>query len=125
MFYDGTEYLYVNGSANFTRNGLIENGETIAVDVSWEEIGQERIHLEQEKINSIFAKANDAFIYLDSDDIFVGPINRYTESQTLEQLKKKYYKSHNGNFNFSVDDHLQTYTFTPRPYQQEAFDPES
>ena len=122
LFYDGTEYLYVNGSANFTRNGLIENGETIAVDVSWEEIGQERIYLEQEKINSIFAKANDAFIYLDSEDIFVGPINRYTESQTLEQLKKKYYKSHNGNFNFSVDDHLQTYTFTPRPYQQEAFD---
>ena len=50
------------------------------------------------------------FIYLDSDDIFVGPIMN-TQSQTLEQLKK-YYKSHNGNFNFSVDGHLQTYTFT-------------
>ena len=75
LFYDGTEYLYVNGSANFTRNGLIENGETIAVDELGGNWSRKNSILEQEKINSIFAKANDAFIYLDSDDIFVGPIN--------------------------------------------------
>lgn len=122
LFHDGHDYLYVNGSANFTRNGLIENGETITVDVSWEEIGHERIQLEKNKIDSIFEKTNRAFVYLDSEDIFVGPINNYTESQSLEQLKKKYRQKEKSDVNFSVDDFTETYTFTPRPYQQKAFD---
>lgn len=122
LFHDGHDYLYVNGSANFTRNGLIENGETITVDVSWEEIGHERIHLEKEKIDSIFDKTNHAFVYLDAEDIFVGPINNNTESQSLEQLKKKYGQKVKSDVNFSVDDFTETYTFTPRPYQQKAFD---
>ena len=123
LFYDGQEYLYVNGSANFTRNGLIENGETITVDVSWEDIGNERILLEKEKIDTIFTKTNNAFVYLDAEDIFVGPINRNTESKSLEQLKQKYYNNIPNKGNYSIDDGgAVDYSFKPRPYQKDAFE---
>lgn len=122
LFYDDEDFLYVNGSANFTRNGLVENGETITVDVSWEEIGAERILLEKEKIDSIFSKTNESFLYLDAEDIFVGPINRNTEHQSLEQLKQKYKNRENGQVNYSISEGSRDYTFTPRPYQKEAFE---
>lgn len=121
IFYSSEDTLYVNGSANFTRNGLIGNGENIAVDVSWESTGQERIAIESKRFESIFSKKNKSFIYLDAEDVFVGPLNKHTEKQSLDRLTEKYKKLNSKTENQENIMSEPALTFEPRDYQRAAY----
>jgi hypothetical protein len=45
IFFDGTNHMYIDGSANFTYAGLIRNGESFNVERSWGDEIQNKISL--------------------------------------------------------------------------------
>ncbi len=88
ILFDGSDYLYVHGSANFTSSGIIKNGESFTVDKSWGgETESFRIKEERENFDLIFSKKHPSYIYLKPEEVTsvierVG--NSLTEIELLE-----------------------------------------
>src|SRR5690625_1010129 len=67
IFNDGDNTVMCNGSMNFTPSGLIHNGESFLVDVSWNKgVGQTRIIDEQNNFERVFNKEHKDYTYLES-----------------------------------------------------------
>ena len=86
ILYDGCEYLYVHGSANFTSSGIIKNGESFTVDKSW---GSEteifRIQEERKNFELIFSKKHSSYIYLKPEEV-TSIIKKLGNTQTEIEL---------------------------------------
>lgn len=88
ILFDGNDYLYVHGSANFTSSGIIKNGESFTVDKSWGS-NTEAFRIEEERNNFelIFNKEHSSYIYLQPQEV-IGVIqkvgNTHTELELLE-----------------------------------------
>ena len=62
--------VFMEGSCNFTANGLIENAEAISVFRSWgSEFEKKKIESKKENIESILSRENDQYEYLGIEDI--------------------------------------------------------
>ena len=62
--------IFMDGSCNFTANGLLENGENISVYRSWgDNFEQRKIADKQTDIIKICDKLNDQYIYLEKDKV--------------------------------------------------------
>jgi superfamily II DNA or RNA helicase len=78
--------IFMDGSCNFTGNGLTENGETISVYRSWGSSFEKRkIVNKRESIDSIINKTNSGYKYLDKADI-VEAIHSLGQELPLESL---------------------------------------
>ena len=92
ILFDGENYLYVSGSANFTSAGIIKNGESFIVDKSWGgETEKQRIEQERNNFDLIFEKKHISFDYLNPEDVkgiiqHIG--NDLTELELLEKAAK-------------------------------------
>lgn len=142
ILFDGNDYLYVHGSANFTSSGIIRNGESFTVDKSW---GSEteifRIKEERRNFELIFNKSHSSYIYLKPDDV-QGIIEKLGNTQTeIELLEsslnlrsihlipdkvKHVYELREEEFKYKVDQFRDTPRFpfnsTAREYQLQAYD---
>ena len=123
IFYDGSDYLYTNGSANFTASGLNMNAESFYVHRSWTEDGKTLIDERTYHFQSIFNQTNDKFIYID-DKSLISNIHKHTEEQSLEKLKtrlqvSKKTKVKRGSVN--VIEEPKKAPFKPRDYQNDAY----
>ena len=89
ILFDGENYLYVHGSANFTSSGIIKNGESFTVDKSW---GSEteifRIKEEISNFKLIFEKKHPSYKYLIPEEV-TGIISRVGNTQTEIELLEK------------------------------------
>lgn len=89
ILFDGENYLYASGSANFTSAGIIRNGESFIVDKSWGSVTEkQRIESEIKNFDLIFNKEHPYFEYIDPNKIIavvkrVG--NDFTELELLEK----------------------------------------
>jgi superfamily II DNA or RNA helicase len=92
ILFDGENYLYVSGSANFTSAGIIKNGESFIVDKSWGgETEKQRIEQERKNFELIFDKKHTSYDYLNPEDVkgiiqHIG--NDLTELELLEKAAK-------------------------------------
>ena len=92
ILFDGENYLYVSGSANFTSAGIIKNGESFIVDKSWGgETEKQRIEQERKNFELIFEKKHTSYDYLNPEDVkgiirHIG--NDLTELELLEKAAK-------------------------------------
>jgi superfamily II DNA or RNA helicase len=92
ILFDGENYLYVSGSANFTSAGIIKNGESFIVDKSWGgETEKQRIEQERNNFDLIFEKKHTSYDYLNPEDVkgiiqHIG--NDLTELELLEKAAK-------------------------------------
>jgi superfamily II DNA or RNA helicase len=141
ILYDGLDYLYVHGSANFTSSGIIKNGESFTVDKSWgSETEVIRINEELTNFELIFNKQHSSYIYLQPHEV-VGIIqkigNTHTEIELLEDslylrsqqnVPKKvqdFYKIREDEFRVKVESIKNKPKFpfnsSPREYQLEAY----
>jgi superfamily II DNA or RNA helicase len=89
ILFDGENYLYVSGSANFTTAGIIKNGESFIVDQSWGgETEKLRIQQERKNFDLIFEKKHASYDYLNPEEV-IGIIqhigNDLTELELLEK----------------------------------------
>jgi superfamily II DNA or RNA helicase len=89
ILFDGENYLYVSGSANFTTAGIIKNGESFIVDQSWGgETEKLRIEQERKNFDLIFEKKHASYDYLNPEEV-IGIIqhigNDLTELELLEK----------------------------------------
>ena len=89
ILFDGENYLYVSGSANFTSAGIIKNGESFIVDKSWGgETEKQRIEQERKNFDLIFEKKHTSYDYLNPEEV-IGIIqhigNDLTELELLEK----------------------------------------
>lgn len=89
ILFDGENYLYISGSANFTSAGIIKNGESFIVDKSWGgETEKQRIEQERKNFALIFEKNHPSYDYLNPEDI-KGIIQQVGNDLTeLELLEK-------------------------------------
>jgi len=141
IMYDGVEYLYVHGSANFTGAGVIKNGESFTVDKTW---GSEteifRIREEIENFKLIFEKKHSSYQYLNPEEV-TGIINKIgntlTEIELLERsldlreleggsdLVKQINQKSENDFRAKIEKIKNTPKFpfgsSARPYQVEAY----
>jgi superfamily II DNA or RNA helicase len=104
--------IFVEGSCNFTANGLLENGESISVYRSWgDSFEKNKIEGKVSSIKNICKKNDDQYIYINSDKIIdamsslgieksieellynesnlVGELRVSTNSKILERHKKE------------------------------------
>ena len=89
IFFDGTDHMYINGSANFTYSGLLVNGESFNVDRSWaSDTEKRRINAEIANFDLIFSKSHVAYDYLDADKV-KGIISSLGEELNIQQLLEK------------------------------------
>ena len=80
--------IYMDGSCNFTANGLLENAETLSLFRSWgENIEKEKISRKEKNILSITQKENPKYEYLKSDAI-LDAINDLGKEKNIEALLK-------------------------------------
>lgn len=141
ILFDGENYLYASGSANFTTAGIIRNGESFIVDKSWgSETEKQRIESEIKNFDLIFSKEHPSFEYIDANKIIavvkkVG--NDLTEIELLEKaaemvshfsrssrIKKVIDKRTIEFQNLIVQINREPrfpYSSEPRPYQIEAY----
>ena len=89
ILFDGENYLYVSGSANFTSAGIIKNGESFIVDKSWGgETEKYRIEQERKNFDLIFEKKHQSYDYLNPEDIKGIILNVGNDLTELELLEK-------------------------------------
>lgn len=70
LFYDGKNYVGYTGSCNFTLSGLIQNLESLRVDLDWDGGPSSRLIKKiLEEIQITINKQNEAVEYLNSEDI--------------------------------------------------------
>lgn len=123
IFYDGSDYLYTNGSANFTASGLNMNAESFYVHRSWSQDGQTLIDERILHFQSIFNQTNDKFIYID-DKSLIATINKHTEKQSLDRLKSRLKEFEeprkNNDVSIQVEEPKKEF-FKPRDYQNDAY----
>ncbi|SDP45976.1 Superfamily II DNA or RNA helicase [Mucilaginibacter sp. OK268] len=141
ILFDGADYLYVHGSANFTSSGIVKNGESFTVDKSW---GSDteifRIEEERTNFNLIFNKNHSSYIYLKPDEVIsiiekVG--NTQTElelldtslylrsQQEISKPAQEFYRKREAEFKLKIDFIKNSPKFpfnsSPREYQLEAY----
>jgi superfamily II DNA or RNA helicase len=141
ILFDGEDYLYVHGSANFTSSGIIKNGESFTVDKSWgSETEVFRIQEELENFNLIFSKKHPSYIYLEPEEvtsIIKGIGNTLTEIELLENSLalrnlqelppqvQAFYKVREEEFSIRIESIRSRPKFpfnsSPREYQLEAY----
>ena len=83
---DKDNVLFVDGSCNFTANGLLENAETIQINRSWgENIEQIKTKNKRNDIAEIVDKKSDKYHYLDPSDI-LNAVTQIGEEKNIEEL---------------------------------------
>lgn len=122
IYHDGCDFLYTNGSANFTAKGLNENAESFYVHRGWTEDGKQLINERILNFQSIFNKSNDNFIYLE-DQSLIAIINKHTEEQSLEKIRahvdrKKSFLTGESDLLYGDKKRVK---FFPRDYQIDAY----
>ncbi len=141
ILYDGQDYLYAHGSANFTSAGVIKNGESFTVDKTWgSQTEIYRINEEIENFKQIFSKKHPSYIYLKPEDVtsIIEKIgNNSTELELLEKsldlrsnyqgssIVKSIYLKREEEFKLRVEkiksDPRFPFNSSARPYQIEAY----
>ncbi|NRA14942.1 MAG: DEAD/DEAH box helicase family protein [Oceanospirillaceae bacterium] len=78
--------IFMDGSCNFTANGLLENGENISVYRSWgDAFEQGKITDKKLDIASICNKSNEQYKYLDSEKI-LDAVSSLGKEKSIEEL---------------------------------------
>ena len=78
--------VFMDGSCNFTANGLLENGETISVHRSWGDGSEQRkIKSKYQDIQSIAEKRNEKYEYLTKDKV-IDAITSIGRDKELKEL---------------------------------------
>lgn len=78
--------LYTEGSANFTANGILTNGESFNVSRSWgDEPEKQRIKKAIIRYESIINKKHDDYLYLNPDDV-KNAIDEIGKDKNAEEL---------------------------------------
>ena len=108
VFYDGSDYIQIDGSCNLTASGILKNGESFKVSRSW--ISKEdldSILIEKEIINSILDGHHEQYKFVPKDQIerIIATKGQSKEADELledgkELLKelKEYYKKNRRTF---------------------------
>ena len=96
ILFDGTNYLYAHGSANFTCAGLIKNGESFLVDRSWgSDESKLRILKQRENFDLIFKKEHESYIYISPEEV-TGIVRSIGNTKTeIELLEDAYHINSN------------------------------
>jgi len=67
---ENNNFLYTSGSANFTANGILTNGESFTVSRSWgDNVEKSRIQKAKKRLTEIFSKINTEYIYLKPEEV--------------------------------------------------------
>jgi len=143
VFLDGSNNsIFIEGSCNFTANGLLENAESISMFRSWgTDFEKNKIKGRQEEISKIVSKQNDEYRYLISDHILsavdsIGKDKSIVEllHSELDLLRKNTYKdkikealkSHERALSAKLSLLEETPKFpfnsAPRKYQDDAYE---
>lgn len=79
--------IYINGSSNFTRSGITDNGESFVFQRSWRsEFEKEMINHKLGEFKRIFSGvATESFIYIPPEKL-IKVVNEIGESKTIEKL---------------------------------------
>jgi len=97
LFVDAEDnVLFMDGSCNFTANGLLENGETISLFRSWgSELEKNKIDKKRIDIEKIIEKKNDNYLYLKKEHILDAVAVNGEEKKIDELLKDELCLMHN------------------------------
>jgi len=132
--------IFMDGSCNFTANGLLENGENISIYRSWgEEFEQRKVANKTKDILSICSKINTQYKYLDSCEI-LNAVSLLGNEKTIEELlsneisilDKQKYKTNSQiieKYKFEIEQLIEAeknepkfpFNSSPRDYQQQAY----
>lgn len=87
IFIDGDDNsIFMDGSCNFTANGIIGNGESISVYRSWgSNFEVNKIGSKQEDIRKICHRESDKYKYLSKDEI-MDSVKSLGEDKSVEEL---------------------------------------
>lgn len=88
LFIDKIENsIYINGSSNFTRSGITDNGESFVFQRSWRSDFEKQMNDHKSKeFKKIFSgAATESFIYIPPEKL-VKVVNDIGESKTIEKL---------------------------------------
>ncbi|MXV38350.1 DEAD/DEAH box helicase [Flavobacteriaceae bacterium Ap0902] len=85
IFSDGVNEIHLNGSSNFTSNGLIGNAESVTVDRSWGSKNEiKRIEDSKIEFEKIYKNEDTNYEYLSINDFNI--IDSCSEGKSLEDL---------------------------------------
>ena len=89
VFIDGEQNsIFMDGSCNFTANGLLENGENISVYRSWgEDFEQRKVTNKTKDVLSICEKQSSQYKYLDRSEI-LDAISSLGKEKSIDELLK-------------------------------------
>lgn len=141
LLFDGVDYLYVHGSANFTSAGIIRNGESFTVDKSWGSTTEcFRIKEEIKNFHQILSKDHPSYVYLKPADVtaIINEVgNNRSQIELLEDVVDLRHKieypekvkaiitKREEQFRLRVEEIKSEPHFpegkTPKPYQIEAY----
>ena len=83
---DGIDHIFFSGSCNFTFGGLVENGESLELTLSWNsELDKKRIDKKLRDLDLIFQAKDDSYVYLNPDDV-IAVIQKKGQDKNLDEL---------------------------------------
>jgi len=83
---EGENAIFMDGSCNFTANGLLENGENISVYRSWgSDFEQRKVFDKKENILSICNKNDPHYDYLDTEQV-LNAVSSLGKEKTINEL---------------------------------------
>ncbi len=139
---DSNNIVFIDGSCNFTANGLLENGENLSICRSWgSDFEKSKVNKKRSDIELIIKKKNNNYSYLSKSHILnavssIGEdknINELLDNE-LKILKIDHYKEHIKNILLRHGDILTEqikknklipkfpFNSSPRDYQIEAYE---
>lgn len=78
--------VLMDGSCNFTANGLLENGETLSVSRSWgAQSEKNKINTKRINIETILNRSNEKYKYLSKDEI-IDAVSSIGRDKDIEEL---------------------------------------
>jgi superfamily II DNA or RNA helicase len=91
IFIDEEEHvIFMDGSCNFTANGLLENGENISIYRSWgSNFEKNKISSKEKNIDGICSRSNDKYRYLVKENILDAVVSIGKEKNITELLKEE------------------------------------
>lgn len=133
--------IFMDGSCNFTANGLLENGENISVYRSWgSEFEKNKVDGKKGELENIISRENTKYVYLKIDDIVDAVVSLGRDKDVVELLSgelglikscgdknvEEVFKIYSKNLQEKIEmiEKEPRFPFIegPRKYQREAYD---